>query len=37
MEMQTVERNEEKVQDLQMEVDSIKKTQTEKENWKLKI
>lgn len=34
MEMQTVERNEEKVQDLQMEVDSIKKTQTEKENWK---
>lgn len=34
METQTVERNEEKVQDLQMEVDSIKKTQTEKENWK---
>lgn len=34
METQTVERNEEKVKDLQMEVDSIKKTQTEKENWK---
>lgn len=30
METQTVERNEEKVKDLQMEVDSIKKTQTEK-------
>lgn len=36
MEKQTVERNEEKVQDLQMEMDSIKKTQTEKENWKWK-
>lgn len=37
VEKQTVERNEEKLQDLQMEMDSIKKTQTEKENWKRKI
>lgn len=37
MEKQTVERNKEKVQDLQMEMDSIKKTQTKKENWKRKI